>query len=136
MKSQSEISAVGCLAILFVLGVIALAIIPNFFKSSHCYRRHGCVQSLGTWRKVMEMYANDHEKSWYPKELSGKTGSPDDVNLLNSLGKYINVTNILRDCTETVFTSVTLTSGFTISAIAKDRNHTPLTATVDTITYP
>ncbi len=140
MKSQKGISAGGCLAILFVLGIIALVVIPNFMSGT-CERaacrdyKPSCPQSLGTLRKVMEMYANDNEKSYYPAELNGRPGMNDDLLLLNSLSMYTNVTNTLRSCSAVFFTAVTK-DGYTISAWAKDSKHTLLTATVDTIIQP
>lgn len=83
----------------------------------------------------MEMYANDHQKSWYPKELNDRAGSPEDVKLLNAVGAYTNITSTLNSCAQTVFSSVTL-SNYTITAIAKDESRTLLTATPDTIMQP
>ena len=87
-----------------------------------------CVQSVGTWRKVIEMYANDNENSSYPTELNWRPALDDDVRFLNDFSRYTDVTKTIRDCAVTLFTSVT-TLEYTISAWAKDRNHTLITGT-------
>lgn len=98
-------------------------------------RRTQCIQSLGTWRRVIEMYASDHEKGWYPKELSGRYGDPSDGMLLTALAKYTNITNTLRACDSILFSSVT-TEGYTITGQARDRNKTILTATPEGVQQP
>lgn len=96
-----------------------------------------CVQSLGTWRKLMFMYENDSEyfgksEPSFPTELNWRPGMDNDVHLINAFSPYTDVTKNLKECAVTLFTSVT-TRGFTISAWAKDSKHTLITATPDAI---
>lgn len=98
-----------------------------------------CVQSLGTWRKLMFMYENDSEyfgksEPSFPTELNWRLGMDNDVHLINAFSPYTDVTKNLKECAVTLFTSVT-TRGFTISAWAKDRNHTLVTGTPDAILW-
>lgn len=94
-----------------------------------------CVQSVGTWRKVIEMYANDNENSSYPTELNWRPALDNDVRFLNVFSRYTDVTKTIHDCAVTLFTSVTHFE-YTISAWAKDRNHTLITGTGNWIYVP
>ncbi len=122
------------LIVLGLLLICAAIFIPGIPHDRGRAKRTACLQSLGTWRKVMEFYASEHEKGWFPKELSGRRGESSDEKLISTLAKYVNITNTLRDC-DTVFSYVT-TEGFTIMARAKDRNNTILTATPDEVIQP
>lgn len=122
------------LTMLIALIVLIVAIIiPNFMNTRDDRHPRSCVQSLGTWRKLMAMYANDNKSELYPVELNAHRGVVDEK-LLNAFSQYTNITNTLKDCTETYF-SVTKSS-YTISATAKDRKHTLLTATLNEVTIP
>lgn len=128
---------VGMKELLLLVAAICILIAlftPNFVPPRDRSLRTACIQSLGTWRKVFEMYANDTKEKWkYPIELDGHKGIADEK-LLNAFSKYVNITNTLNVCNETKF-SVTKLS-YTIFASAKDRNHTLLTLTPEGIQQP
>ncbi len=124
MKGQNIKIGCGCLSILLL--VLYAIFAPQYYTARELAKRTYCLQALGTWRKLMKMYANDNKRGFYPKELNGNSGIVDEK-LLNSLGEYTNVTNTLKDCKETSF-SVTL-SAYTIRAVAKDYWHSKLTVT-------
>ncbi len=133
-EAAQGFTLIELMIVIAIIAILAAVAIPNFMQARDRARRTGCIQSLGTWRKVMEMYANDNDQNSYPTELSATVGDKNSTNLMNSLGKYTSVTNTLKDCNAVVFSSVITT--YQITAAAADRNKTLLTADVDSVYQP
>lgn len=128
MKSQrgltDEFFAIPIALIMIILAAVA---IPNFFQARDRAKRAECIDALGDLRRAMELYANENPKSIYPLELDKKSFSSKPVErFVSVLGKYTNVTDIFRGCSDITIEFVT-PKNFTITARAKDRNATPMT---------
>lgn len=137
-KAAEGFTLIELMIVIAIIAILAAVAIPNFMQARDRARRTGCVQNLGTWRKVMEMYANDDDSSNYPTALTATTipasGGPTGA-LMTFGAPYTNVTTTLGGCYVTRFEHVS-TSNYIIGANAPDRNRTPVTATVDTIVQP
>lgn len=134
MKSQSgltdEFFAFPLVAVIMI--ILALVAIPNFMNARDRAKRKECIQTIGNIRKAMEMYTVDGEPKYhYPFELNNESFSQEpSTKFIIALGKYTDITKGTRNCSRILFNVVT-SQNYTITAIAKDRRHTPLTTTSD-----
>ena len=141
-KAAQGFTLIELMIVIAIIAILAAIAIPNFMQARDRARRTGCLQSLGTFRKVMEMYANDAETGFYPTEAGTAAtvwATTPSVTLNTALGPYTNVTNTLKDCKQAVFQITTASGslqGYTITAQAKDRNSTLMTATADLLIQP
>lgn len=142
IKSKVNWENVVIVIVIFV-GIIflfAYLSIPKFIHPEDKARITATTQSLGALRKAMEMYLAD--ENTYPLEL----GNSDSINssnlkLISSLGRYTNVTNLLKSFENEEIKSISITKKyfnkyFTIIAKAKDREFSLITATADNIFKP
>lgn len=140
-KSTAGFTLIELMIVIAIIAILAAVAIPNFMQARDRARRTGCVQSLGTLRKVMEMFANDDDNGAYPAgaDTAGAFITTPTAGLNGALAGYTNVTNTLRDCSRMAFGVASITnigSYYTVSAVAKDRNGTPITATMDSLITP
>lgn len=146
-KAAQGFTLIELMIVIAIIAILAAVAIPNFMLARDRARRTGCVQSLGTFRKVMEMYANDSESGLYPTEASSAlagipTQTTTDTKAAErnvAFSPYTNVTNTLKDCRFMNFEMSTASGslqGYTVRALAKDRNSTLMTATADALVQP
>lgn len=137
-KAAEGFTLIELMIVIAIIAILAAVAIPNFMQARDRARRTGCVQNLGTWRKVMEMYANDDDGSLYPMGLDNATlGAAPSTALSNAMSQYTNVTTTLGGCFITKFDVVDVSPvGYSVYANANDRNRTPITATPDVLLQP
>lgn len=142
-KAEQGFTLIELMIVIAIIAILAAVAIPNFMQARDRARRTSCIQNLGTWRKVAEMYANDHDSSSYATELddnvittvNGKMVSDaSSGELVNAMQRYTNVTSTAQGCYKSLFDVVV--AGYSIYANANDRLRTPITATPDEILQP
>lgn len=140
-QAAQGFTLIELMIVIAIIAILAAVAIPNFMQARDRARRTGCIQNLGTWRKVMEMYANDNDLSSYPTEVQSTTklyaggtyASHDKA--VDAYSQYTNVTTTLNGCFATTF-GIVGSAVYSIDANANDRNRTPITATADTVEQP
>lgn len=125
--------------VIAIIAVLAAVAIPNFMAARDRARKTSCIGAMDALRKAMKMYITDGATvDTYPSELDAKTYAAASFAMdapLASLAKYTQVTGALRSCMIVTFVDVSV-PGYTISAVAKDRIQSILTATEDNTEYP
>lgn len=142
-KAAEGFTLIELMIVIAIIAILAAVAIPNFMQARDRARRTGCIQNLGTWRKVIEMYANDDDTSLYPGTLDDTTVATSAIPDASSnkavvaLARYTNVTTTLNGCYKTLFDVVSVAPvGYSIYANANDRNRSPITATPDALLQP
>lgn len=122
-----------------IIAVLAAVAIPNFMQARDRARRTKCITTMDSIRKAMSLFATNSSVDAYPVQLDGRgyvsPGSVTDGQLTGSLGKYVNITQIIQGCTALTFTGV-VTADFTVTAVANDKAKTPVVATETSTTIP
>ncbi len=132
MKSQKGLTDEIFVLPFAILLILAAVAIPNFFQARDRAKRTACVHDLKVISEAMQKYESKHHS--YPVDLSGTPWTHIDISDLRPIAEDVKDGN-LNDCAQITFLSVT-SKDFTISAVARDRNKTLLTATQDAINLP
>lgn len=125
-KGKKGFTLIELMIVVSIIAILAAVAIPNFMSARDRAKRGSTAQALGAVRKALEMYLTDTDV--YTTTRSRLLG-------------YTNITNLELASSATpgtdlspVFTIALVgTTGYTITATARDRGTTPCTATGDDV---
>ena len=137
--SASGFTLIELMIVIAIIAILAAVAFPNFMAARDRARKTSCIGAMDALRKSMKMYITDGAVvDTYPSELDAKTYTASSFVMdapLASLAKYTQVTGAIKSCTTVTFVDVSV-PGYTLSAVAKDRAGTRLTATEENTEYP
>lgn len=133
MKGQKGFTLIELIIVIAIIAILAAVAIPNYLGFRDRANISAAKESLGSLRTALEVYRSDN--NYYPASL-GTDGNP-----LTVTPTYLDPQDWTKLLANLYNNTLNYTSGggnpptdYTVTAQAKDRNHTTITATPGGIT--
>ncbi|MGB9835047.1 MAG: prepilin-type N-terminal cleavage/methylation domain-containing protein [Methanothermobacter tenebrarum] len=126
MKGQKGFTLIELIIVIAIIAILAAVAIPNYLGFRDRANIAAAKESLGSLRTALEVYRAD--TNYYPTGLNFTNGTPITPSYMDS-SDWTKVLANVQSITGTINQN-----NYTITAVAKDRNSTTLTATPGGIT--
>ena len=123
MKGQKGFTLIELIIVIAIIAILAAVAIPNYLGFRDRANIAAAKESLGSLRTALEVYRAD--TNYYPTNISVADGTPLTPSYMDSA----DWTKLLANLYNNTFTYTASSGSYTITAQAKDRNNTTLTAT-------
>ncbi|MGB9553213.1 MAG: type IV pilin protein, partial [bacterium] len=111
--------------VIAIIAILAAVAIPNYLAFRDRANISAAKESMGAIRTALEVYRTDHNE--YPTSVASDTGVP--LTSSNTIEAYIDDwSKVLANFVPGTF-NYSNTDGYTVTAKAKDRSQTTITAT-------
>jgi len=125
MKGQKGFTLIELIIVIAIIAILAAVAIPNYLAFRDRANIAAAKESMGAIRTALEVYRTDNNQ--YPDQVNADTGAP--LTSTNTIQAYIDDwTKVLANFVPNSFTYTT-SGGYTVTAKAKDRSQTTVTAT-------
>jgi type II secretion system protein G len=126
MKGQKGFTLIELIIVIAIIAILAAVAIPNYLAFRDRANISAAKESMGAIRTALEVYRTDNNQ--YPSSVDAATGAP--LTSTNTIQAYIDDwAKVLANFTPGTFSYSGSTNDYTVTAKAKDRSQTTVTAT-------